>query len=393
MKPPRPGSPLHVTFPRLGRGRPHSLLLVLGLALGATRLAGAGEAPADPGGTLVHPRYYHSATRLADGRVMLAGGIADSTFTVTAACEIYNPATNTWTATGNLNTGRYQHQSVLLPEGRVLAMGGQVFGANTVNSVEIYNPPTGTWSAGMNMITARTAFDAVLLPNGKVLVAGGAVPFGLDTANCELYDPATGTWSATGSLLQPRNSLHATLLADGRVLVAGGNSQTAGLIAQSELYDPATGTWSGSGSLTVPRSLNAQVRLADGRVLVAGGVKKFTRNTPKITASCEVFDPATRVWSSTGSLNTPRIIFSANLLNSGRVFAAGGTDGTSLAYDSIEEFAAFSGQWRTLATTLDSPRRYHSTVTLLDGSLIVAGGFDSNSPTLIPTAELFVRPR
>jgi hypothetical protein len=378
-------------------------LIYVALGWGAVQLSSANSAdPAAPGGTLVTPRSSHTATLLADGRVLLAGGY-DGALAATASSEIYNPAANTWTATGNLNQGRRDHGTVLLSDGRALSMGGSTTGdvSTVTNSAEIYNPAIGLWSAAANMITARSYFDPMLLANGKVLVAGGHIagsPF--ETASCELYDPATGTWSPTGALLQPRTQYHATLLADGRVLVAGGNNQTVGLIAQSELYDPATGTWSSSGSLTVPRDRNVQVRLADGRVLVAGGINRFGGGThpPKITASAEIYDPATGIWSRTGSLNTPRIDFTANLLNDGRVFAAGGDDagatgGTLQIYSSIEEYSPSIGKWRTLGSSLAAARFAHTATNLLDGSLIIAGGLGSGGGPLIPTAELFVRPR
>jgi hypothetical protein len=355
---------------------------------------------ADPGGTLVTPRTSHTATLLADGRVLVSGG-SDGNLLALAASEVYNPATNNWTTTGHLNQGRRNHETVLLADGRALSMGGLTSGnvSTVTNSTEIYNPATGLWSVTGNMITARAFFDAVLLANGKVLVVGGHIastPF--ETATCELYDPATGSWSATGSLLQPRNEHHATLLADGLVLVAGGFNQTAGLIAPSELYDPVTGTWSNSGALTQPRDSNIQVRLADGRVLVAGGVKKFgfERHPPKITGSTEIYDPVTGIWSRTGALNTPRIDFTANLLNDGRAFAAGGWDigatgGAPQIYSSIEEYTPVTGKWRTLSRALAAARFAHSATNLPDGSLIIAGGQDNS--TAIPTAELFVRPK
>ncbi len=373
-------------------------LLYVALGLGVVQLSLAnGADPAAPGGTLVTPRSDHTATLLADGRVLLAGGY-DGALAATASSEIYNPAANAWTATGNLNQGRRDHGTVLLSDGRALSMGGSTTGdvSTVTNSAEIYNPAIGLWSVTANMITARSYFDPMLLANGKVLVAGGHIagsPF--ETASCELYDPATGTWSPTGALLQPRTQYHATLLADGRVLVAGGNNQTVGLIAQSELYDPATGTWSSSGSLTVPRDRNVQVRLADGRVLVAGGINRFGGGThpPKITASAEIYDPATGIWSRTGSLNTPRIDF----MNDGRVFAAGGWDigatgGPPQIYSSIEEYTPSTGKWRTLGNSLAAPRFAHTATNLLDGSLIIAGGLNP-AFTLIPEAELFIRPR
>jgi hypothetical protein len=146
----------------------------------------------------------------------------------------------------------------------------------------------------------------------------------------------------------------------------------------------------GYRKLTSPRWMNVQVRLADGRVLVAGGNIRFGARA-KITRSSEIYVPATGIWSRTRPLSTPREEFTANLLNSGRIFAAGGDFGTLEALDSIEEFDPPSGRWRSLSTTLSSPRYLHSTTTLNDCGLILAGGLGSSS-TKIPDAELFVRP-
>src|SRR5947208_2749816 len=206
-------------------------LLCVALGLGVVQLSLADAADPDaPGGTLVTPRTDHTATLLADGRVLLAGGY-DGALAATVSSEVYNPTTNTWTATGNLNQGRRDHGTVLLSDGRALSMGGSTTGdvSTVTNTAEIYNGATGLWSVTANMITARSLFEPVLLANAKVLVAGGHIagpPF--ETASCEIYDLVTGTWSSTGGLLQARTQYHATLLMDGRVLVAGGFNQAAG---------------------------------------------------------------------------------------------------------------------------------------------------------------------
>ena len=125
------------------------------------------------------------------------------------------------------------------------------------------------------------------------------------------------------------------------------------------------------------------------RVMVAGGLRD---GNPHVTASAEIYDPATGLWSRSRSMSTPRSEFTANLLNDGRVFAAGGGSGGTDASNIIEEFDPASGKWRILTTTLATARRLHTTTNLLDGSLIIAGGI-SPAITLVPTAELFVRPR
>lgn len=351
-------------------------------------LAGTTHAQLDaPGGTLNVPRYLHSATRLADGRVLIAGGLLGPT----DSCEIYDPAANRWIKMGSLNMGRYLHQAVLLSDGRVLIMGGQVFGANPTDTAELYDPATGRTSLTANMLSARFAFDATLLTDGKVLVIGGSTGGATETADCELFDPDTETWSRTGSLLEARSSHHATMLFDQRVLVAGGFSQSDELIMESELYDSVTGTWISSGSLNRGRIHNAQVLLSDGRVLVAGG---FTRLANPFVPSqtCEIYDPVTGLWSQSGKLRVPRVDFTANLLPNGRVFVVGGSDGTALSYDTVEEYRPGKDHWDILPHTLVNGRRGHTTSTLLNGSLIIAGGLNSSSQA-IADAELVITPR
>src|SRR6266478_8008026 len=122
--------------------------------------------------------------------------------------------------TGSLNTGRYWHTATLLPNGKVLVAGGYD-GVNYLTSAELYDPATGTWTATGSLDTARYRHTATLLPNGNVLVAGGVNSSG-SLASAELYDPASGTWTAPGSLGAARAAHTATLLPNGKVLVAGG---------------------------------------------------------------------------------------------------------------------------------------------------------------------------
>ena len=71
--------------------------------------------------------------------VLVAGGFNGVSIPTS---QIYNPTTNTWTATGSLNTGRYAPAAQLLPSGRVLVAGG--YGpASQLSSAESWNPLIG----------------------------------------------------------------------------------------------------------------------------------------------------------------------------------------------------------------------------------------------------------
>jgi len=171
---------------------------------------------------------------LLSGKVLVAGGFGYSDYL--ASAELYNPASNSWTAAGTLATARYFHTATLLPSGKVLVAGG--YGnSGILDSAELYDPASDTWSAAGTLATARENHTATLLPSGKVLVAGGNGNSGaLNSA--ELYDPASNAWTAAAPLAVAREDHTATLLLSGKVLVAGGHDGTGGALYSAELYDP-----------------------------------------------------------------------------------------------------------------------------------------------------------
>ncbi|MFG5777349.1 kelch repeat-containing protein [Comamonas sp. J-3] len=66
-------------------------------------------------------RDSHTATLLADGRVLVTGGDNNGAL---ATSELYDPASNSWSAGGNLKTARIAHTATLLSDGKVLVTGG-----------------------------------------------------------------------------------------------------------------------------------------------------------------------------------------------------------------------------------------------------------------------------
>jgi hypothetical protein len=240
-------------------------------------------------------RFGHTATLLADGRVLAAGGLTatSSGWAAVASAELYDPASGQWSPTGSLATARSDHSATRLLDGRVLAVGGAA-GAAGFAGAELYDPAGATWSATGAMSTERQDDDVCCpgtarLPSGDVLVAGGSGPQGL-LASAEVYRVATGTWQPTGDLVAGRDAgFRLVPLLDGRVLVAGGRDDW-GALAYAELYDEVSGTWTRTNDTTVARMSPAAALLADGRVLVAGG--SVLASPTNGGRSVETFSPA-----------------------------------------------------------------------------------------------------
>lgn len=317
-------------------------------------------------GSLVTARYSHTSTLLPSGKVLVTGGARHTgSLGKLATCEIYDPTSGTWSATGALATPRCYHTITSLPSGTVLAAGGED-NVGFLATCEVYDPGAGTWRATGPLATARVEHTSTLLPSGKVLVAGGGNSGDYYRATCELYDPVAGTWSATGPLAIGRSFHAATVLPSGKVLVTGGGCPT-GNVATCEIYDPSLETWSASSMLATARYAHLATLMPSGVVLVTAGVG----STGHLSTS-ETYDPTAGTWSPTGSLATARLWHTSTPLPSGKVLVVGGGDSTGRAIPASEIYDPAAGSW--IATPLTIPRQEHTATLLPSGKVLVAGG-------------------
>ena len=205
-----------------------------------------------------------------------------------------------------------------LGDGSVLVAGGQF---PAISTVERYDPASERFTAAGDMLTARRGHTATRLADGRVLIAGGVICCDVSgellTGAAEVYDPATGVSQPTGSLVTARALHTGTLLADGRVLVTGGFVAVDGsTTASAELYDPSTGQFGPAGAVQVGRVVHSAILLTDGRVLVLGGLRAST--------ATDIFDPTEDRWSPGPILQPAWGASTVTLLSNGRVLVFGG---------------------------------------------------------------------
>jgi large repetitive protein len=160
-------------------------------------------------------------TSLANGKVLLAGGISKETNLFSTGAELYDPLTGTFSATGDMTLGRAHYTATPLGDGSVLIAGSS--GVDVSMTAELYDPVAGQFSRTGNPTVARLQGQtATLLQDGTVLFVGGRV------ANPTSFHSVP---SASAEVYKPSNPVPAPLL-----FSVSGDGQGQGVI-----WDPATG--------------------------------------------------------------------------------------------------------------------------------------------------------
>ncbi len=337
-------------------------------------------------GSLDNGRFGHTATSLQDGKVLVVGGGGFPCFgggcysTVNGTAELYDPAHGNWSLAGSLGQRRVGHTATLLPNGEVLVVGGFDYGYPHWSFAYVNSAEIYNPTTGGWRFTGNPGFSYVA--NSATLLTSGKVLVvfvsypPIQDVTAKLYDPTTATWSSTQA---PTDFGTVKTLFNGKVLSVSSNS--------SQLYDPTSGHWTSLAGFKIIGGIYTATLLNNGRVLITGNAP----NTP--TMHAELFDPASGTWSRTGDPQTPGGEV-ATLLPNGKVLVTGGAICSSVECHSMnaaELYDPTTGAWSATGN-LNTPRFGHSATLLPNGRVLVAGGHEGDIydfPTVSLSAEFY----
>jgi N-acetylneuraminic acid mutarotase len=211
-------------------------------------------------------RNCAASVRLPDGRTMLIGGVyagqALASVLVLAADD------SGWSDLPPLLGARFGAPAALLPDGKVLVAGGKSGAATdtALNTAELWDPATQKWTALPPMVHNRAHSTACVLPSGRVAVLGGLGTDGAARKDGEVFDPVKREWEPLAAEMA---HAHGTTRA---VAVAGGLLAVG--ISSNELYDEESGRW-----VTLPHTM-AEKREGGGLVSVPAAALVASAATP-----------------------------------------------------------------------------------------------------------------
>ncbi len=277
-------------------------------------------------------REGHAAVLLNNGQVLITGGDNPPTGSLNSA-EIYDPPSNTFTAvTATMTVPRISHVMTVLDGGKVLIAGGATDsgGSSTaLNAAELYDPASQTFTAVGNMTSVREHQTVSLLNDGTVLEAGGTDGTNIfNTAELYMTSQLTGLASITVSPAAPSigvgapqlftavgtfsngstQALSSVLWSSSSVAIApiSGDATNPGVAATAAqgtttITASAAGV-SGSATLTVTAPTLVSITLSpQGATIPLGATQQFTATGVYTDGSTQNLT-GTATWSSSATV-------------------------------------------------------------------------------------------
>ncbi|MCX5792084.1 MAG: hypothetical protein NTY45_07700, partial [Elusimicrobia bacterium] len=223
------------------------------------------------------PAHDHTTTLLPNGNILVTGGTTGAANVSLSNAQLYSMVNAAWSTVGSIGGGapvaRSSHTATLMGNGRVLVAGGFENGTARANAY-LYNPADNTWAATGALTTARGGHTATLINKGTkagyVLICGGRNGAGTAINKCEMFNGASFNDADAADMSSSRIGHTASAITGGRVFVSGGYDGTH-YLPTNEIYDPERNEWQTVDALLQGRAEHSAVVLNNGLIMITGG--------------------------------------------------------------------------------------------------------------------------
>lgn len=260
-----------------------------------------------------------AASRGADGRIYAVGGMSDAGVAL-GTLEAFDPRTNTWQVLTPMPTPRHSLAVVVAGDG-IYAIGGSD-AQYPRDEIEIYSVSAGTWSFA-GRVRSPIYRHAVVIgqgPGAGWYLLGGTPSTSNATSQVDISVGGT-SWSSWSAMSSARTG-HGAVAFGNCNMVFGGKNQNGFFVGSAECMQSGTASWTAMPGMTTPRWLFGAV--SAGPVFAIGG-----ETSAGISGAAEYFNGTS--WVSLPPMPTPRSQLAVAADASGRVYAIGGWNGSTLS--------------------------------------------------------------
>lgn len=260
------------------------------------------------------------------------------------------------------------------------------------NLVRVTPRSAGTWSAPINQPPVPIAGGSTAAAaNNELLFVGGSGPV------AQRYKSRTEEWEAAGVTFGVGLFSQTTGLGDGRILFTGGLDLTTGqTTSAAAVYDPATQTTT-TLAMASARAGHGASLMGNGKVLVTGGLSALDLANPLslftgLLVSSEIFDPTTNTFGPGPNMLEARALHTSTTLTNGQVLIAGGI--SLLPILSIPTVSSTAYRFNPTTNSFGLPsffsgaRFLHSAAPTSNGKVLLVGGLNLDFTTFLTTGQI-----
>jgi N-acetylneuraminic acid mutarotase len=273
-----------------------------------------------------------------------------------------------WSSAPSLPLPRTEVTAAAL-DGMVYVGGGLTANGQATNRVDVFDPLTNKWATSVPF-PAPLHHTSLLATGGRLYLVGGYRADGTATAKVWSRAPGEPSWRAEPSMPTPRGAFVGVVDGAGRIHVIGGASRfepLGHLIAVHEVFDPATKAWTTAAPMPSPRDHAAGACVGNTIVVAGGRNLSLTQNKARV----DLFDVSSGTWKRGPDLKVARGGIAA-VASGGFVYVFGG-EGPSATFRQVEYYDVAASRWR-LGPDMPDPRHGLGAAQVGDRVYVIGGG-------------------